>query len=87
LASTKDALATGEAFSPQKRTSSTSKHEISLLPGSATLTVETYLLTSPAKFVVSLEKLGIFDEGVLYFVCMKMSKRILQNLTFVLEQG
>jgi hypothetical protein len=26
---TKDAQATGEAFSPQKRTSSTSKHEIS----------------------------------------------------------
>jgi hypothetical protein len=27
----KDVQATGEAFSPQKRTSSTSKHEISLL--------------------------------------------------------
>ncbi len=31
LASIKEALAIGEAFSPQKRTSSTSKHEISLL--------------------------------------------------------
>jgi hypothetical protein len=30
-ASIKDAQATGEAFSPQKRTSSTSKHENSLL--------------------------------------------------------
>jgi hypothetical protein len=31
LASIKDVQATGEAFSPQKRTSSTSKHEISQL--------------------------------------------------------
>jgi hypothetical protein len=31
LASIKDAQATGEAFSPQKRTSSTSKHKNSLL--------------------------------------------------------
>jgi hypothetical protein len=31
LASIKDVQATGEAFSPQKRTSSTSKHEISFL--------------------------------------------------------
>jgi hypothetical protein len=30
-ASIKDAQATGEAFSPQKRTSSTSKHENSVL--------------------------------------------------------
>jgi hypothetical protein len=31
VASIKNAQATGEAFSPQKRTSNTSKHEISLL--------------------------------------------------------